>query len=142
MKFNEEKLKTNIDDNILINDGDKIYIPKYSSNVYVFGEVGHPGSVLFNENYNVVDYIKNSGGLTKYSLKDAIFVVDPSGATSKININRVLSFIDQDIDIYPGSVIYVSRDIGTIRGLDFYSTIAPIFSSMALSIASLNSLNN
>lgn len=141
-EFNEEKLKTNIDDNIFINDGDRIFIPKYSSNVYVFGEVGHPGSVLFNENYKVADYIKYSGGLTKFSSKDAIFIVDPSGSTSKININGVLSFIDQDIDIYPGSVIYVARDIGKIQGVDFYSTIAPIFSSMALSIASLNSLNN
>ena len=140
-EFDEEILKSNIDENIYINDGDKIFIPQYQSNVYVFGEVGNPGSVLFKEFFSISDYIKKSGGLTKFSSKDSIFIVDPNGETTKVNINGMLSFIDQKVEVYPGSVIYVSRNIGKIDGVKYYATIAPIISSLALSIASLNSLD-
>ena len=34
------------------------------------------------------------------------------------------------------------RDIGNIKGLNFYAAIAPIFSSLARSLASRNSINN
>jgi hypothetical protein len=39
-------------------------------------------------------------------------------------------------------VIYVPRHVGKIDGVDFYATIAPIFSSLALSVASLNAIND
>ena len=141
-EFDKDKLKTNIQENIYLSDGDKIHIPPYISNVYILGEVGNPGSVLFKENASITDYINKSGGLTKFSSNDSIFVIDPNGETTKANINGVYKFIDQDITIYPGSVIYVSRNIGKIEGIELYATIAPIFSSLALSIASINALNS
>ena len=64
------------------------------------------------------------------------------GETKKINISGLLSFVDQDYEIYPGSVIYIPRHVGKIEGIALYATLAPIFSSLALSIASLNSINN
>ncbi len=141
-EFDEENLRENIQDNIYLSDGDKIHIPSYASNVYIFGEVGNPGSVLFKENINMIDYINQSGGLTKYSSKDSIFIVSPNGETTKVQISGLKRFIDQDFQVYPGSVIYVPRNIGKIDGINFYATVAPIFSSLALSIASLNSIQD
>ena len=45
-------------------------------------------------------------------------------------------------EIYPGSLIYVPKQIGVAQGINYYATIAPIFSSLALSLASLNSIND
>ena len=89
-----------------------------------------------------MDYINKSGGITRQASSDFIFVVSPNGETSKIQINGIQRFLTKDYDIYPGSVIYVPRHIGKIDGINLYSTIAPIFSSLALSIASLNSIND
>ena len=136
------KLEENIQDNIYLTDGDEIHIPSYSSNVYIFGEVGNPGSVLFKEGESIKDYINRSGGLTRYSSKDSIFIVSPNGETKKSHIGGLRSYIAEDSEIYPGSVIYVPRHVGKIEGINYYSTIAPIFSSLALSIASLNTINN
>jgi protein involved in polysaccharide export with SLBB domain len=140
VELDEGKLAENIEDNIYLNDGDTIHIPTYNSNVYIFGEVGNPGSVVFQNGNSMEDYIQRSGGLTKYSSKDSIFIVSPNGDTKKIHVNGLRKHIAQDIDVYPGSVIYVPRDIGKIDGINYYATIAPIFSSLALSIASLNSI--
>ena len=127
---------------IYLNNNDNIHIPSYDSNVYVFGEVGNPGSVLFTENISIDDYIEKSGGLTRYSSTDSIFIVSPNGETKKVYVNGFKKFVAQDFDIFPGSVIYVPRHIGKVEGINFYATVAPIFSSLALSIASLNSISN
>ena len=140
-EFDENILSDNLQDNIFLADGDRIHIPSYPSNVFIFGEVGNPGSVLFKDDINIIDYIKKSGGFTKFSSKDSIFIVSPNGETSKVQIQGLRKYIDQDYEIYPGSVIYVPRHIAKIQGVSFYATVAPIFSSLALSIASLNSLN-
>jgi protein involved in polysaccharide export with SLBB domain len=142
VEFDQLKLEENIQDNIYLTDGDEIHIPSYSSNVYIFGEVGNPGSVLFKEGESIKDYINRSGGLTRYSSKDSIFIVSPNGETKKSHIGGLRSYIAEDSEIYPGSVIYVPRHVGKIEGINYYSTIAPIFSSLALSIASLNTINN
>tara|TARA_B100000579_G_scaffold324280_1_gene274041 strand:- start:2368 stop:4170 length:1803 start_codon:yes stop_codon:yes gene_type:complete len=141
-EFDQDSLKDNIQTNIYLNDGDEIHIPSYTSNVFVFGEVGNPGSVLFREKIGLMEYINKSGGLTRLASEDFIFIVSPNGETSKIQINRLHRFLSQDFAIYPGSVIYVPRHIGKVDGINLYATIAPIFSSLALSIASLNSIND
>ena len=140
--FDLTNLKNNLQSNIYLQDGDTIHIPSYDSNIYIFGEVGNPGSILFKENANLKSYIDSSGGFTRFSSKDSIFIVAPNGETQKVYVNGLRQFIAQDYDIYPGSVIYVPRDVGKVQGINFYATVAPIFSSLALSIASLNSIND
>ena len=122
-------------------DGDEIHIPSYTSNVFIFGEVGNPGSVLFKEGDSMLDYIERSGGLTRYSSKDSIFIVSPNGETKKAHVSGIRKYLADESEIYPGSVIYIPRHVGKIEGINYYATIAPIFSSLALSIASLNSIN-
>jgi len=140
--FDTSELKEKTQKNIYLNDKDVIHIPSYDSNVYIFGEVGNPGSVIFDENSQISDYIEKSGGYTRFSSKDSIFIVSPNGETRKVYANGIKKYISQDFDVYPGSVIYVPRHIGKIDGINFYATVAPIFSSLALSIASLNSIKN
>ena len=140
VELDELKLQEDIQENIYLNDGDEIYIPSYTSNVFIFGEVGNPGSVSFKDNSSMYDYIQRSGGLTRYSSKDSIFIVSPNGETKKVHVNGLKRYLSQDNDVYPGSVIYVPRHVGKIEGINYYATIAPIFSSLALSIASLNTI--
>ena len=141
-EFDQNNLKNNIQDNIFLSDGDEIHVPSYTSNIYVFGEVGNPGSVLFKENTSLNEYINMTGGLGRYASSGFIFIVSPNGETKKVSVTGLSRFINQDFDIYPGSVVFVPRQAGKVAGIDFYATIAPIFSSVALSIASLNSITN
>lgn len=141
-EFDESILKDNIQENIYLSDNDKIHVPNYASNVYIFGEVGNPGAVIFKDNAKMFDYIKKSGGFTRYSSSNYVFIVSPNGETQKVNINSFQKFLNQDYEVYPGSVIYVPRHVGKVDGINLYATIAPIFSSLALSIASLNSIND
>ena len=141
-EFDEATLNENIENNIYLNDGDEIFIPSYTSNVFIFGEVGNPGSVLFKNNSSINDYINKSGGLTKLASSKYIFIVSPNGETIRVETNGIRRFVSKTYDIYPGSVVYVPRDIGKVEGINLIATLAPIFSSLALSVASVNSISN
>lgn len=121
--------------------GDKIHIPPYSQEIYVLGEVLTPGARLYQPGTDAEDYIKKSGGLGLYGDKKRVVIISPNG-DSFLWSGGFASFTKQEFDIIPGTIIYVPREIGKIDGLNYASAIAPIFSSLALSLASLNSISD
>ena len=80
LSYNLEKLK-NSPFNIKLEDGDKIYIPFIPNDIYIFGEVFNPSTLVYMRGLTVEDYIKLAGGLTKYADKDNIFVIKADGTT-------------------------------------------------------------
>ena len=117
---------------------DEIHIPKITQQVYVLGEVGSQGAIRYIPNSKVSDYIKNAGGYTSYTDDTKIYIVSPSG---KAQLYKSRMFGSDDYLIYPGSVIYVPRQVAAVKGVALAGVVAPIFSSLALSLASLNAIN-
>jgi len=70
-----------------------------------------------------------------------LIVIDPDG---RANVYQQAQFFmsKSSIEIYPGSIIYAPRDVGKLSGIVYASTLSPILSSLAISIASLNSISN
>lgn len=141
-EFRLEKLKDEPLKDIYVNDKDKIFIPKFESSVYVFGEVLNPGAINYIDDKSFEYYIDNSGGTSRFASSQYIYIVSPDGIATRVSTKKLSVLFETVHDIYPGTVIYIPREVGTYRGVDFYATIAPIFSSLALSIASLNSIND
>ncbi len=140
-EFDLTRLKINKDLDTKLQDGDHIHIPAYSQEIYVLGEVLTPGARLYDPNAKAKDYINKSGGLGIYGDKKRIVIIAPNG-DSYLWEDSLFGFQDSKFDIIPGTVIYIPREIGKMNGLNYASAIAPIFSSLALSLASLNSINN
>lgn len=122
-----------------LSPGDKIFIPYQQDRLYIFGEVLNPGTLKFNDGYNVKDYIDLAGGLNKYSDRSSIILVYPNGESERYNLRN---FGSNRSDLYPGTVIYIPRDLTFMEGTDLARAIAPILSSLAISLASLNSISN
>jgi polysaccharide export outer membrane protein len=140
-EFDLTRLKINKDLDTKLQDGDHIHIPAYSQEIYVLGEVLTPGARLYDPNAKAKDYINKSGGLGIYGDKKRIVIIAPNG-DSYLWEDSLFGFQESKFDIIPGTVIYIPREIGKMNGLNYASAIAPIFSSLALSLASLNSINN
>jgi protein involved in polysaccharide export with SLBB domain len=137
--FNLNNLKENLSADIKLFDQDKIVIPEVQKVVYLFGDFRKPSNYLYNPALQPQDYIKLAGGL-KDSAYNEILIIDPDGKT---HIHRSsFLYIGKSPDIYPGSIIYAQRDIGKISGLSYASAVSPILSSLAISLASLNSITN
>ena len=87
----------------------------------------------------VEDYIKKSGGFNDYADKSSVIIVHPNGESEKVALKL---FTNNKSNLYAGSVIYVPRDLKQIDGIELGSVMAPIISSLAISLASLNSISN
>lgn len=123
----------------ILADGDEIVIPLFTSDVFVTGDVLNPGGRRYNSELKSKNYIEQSGGVGRFADSDRIVVIKPNGDAEVIK--QKLFFSYSGSTIYPGSIIYVPREIGKLEGIQFTATLAPIVSSLALSLASLNSIN-
>ena len=142
-EFDMEQIESNSAKDTLLTPGDQIYIPYKKNVIHVFGEVLNPGSKSYIPGTTVKDYIEQSGGLNKSADTASIILVYANGEAEKITLKRNIFGNDRrQPEILPGSVIYITRDLDDIEGLQFFATISPILSSLAISLASLNSINN
>jgi len=140
-EFNLNMIALNKELDTLLRDGDIIFIPKYDESIYVYGEVVSPGTTRYEYQNSLSDYVKFTGGLSPYADSSRIVVISPDGKPSIKSRNKLFNQQDS-FDIYPGSVIYVPRDLNQVEGLRIAEVVAPIFSSLALSLASLSAIND
>lgn len=134
-------IQNNPNKDTLLSDGDRIVIPKLTDQVYVFGEVAQGGAKRYDDSLDYKDYIlSKSGGFTKFADKSGIYIIRPDGSSEQLNQNNFISLgiMRDDLAIYPGSIIYVAPK--TVTNLQNVSMIAPIISSLVLTVASLQSI--
>ncbi len=137
--FERSKIEKDLSNDIKLQNNDRIVIPRLEKVVYLFGDFKNPSNLAYEPKLSVNDYIKNVGGV-KDSAYNEILVIDPDGFT---HVHKLKSLMFNDsIDIYPGSIIYAPRDIGKLSGVMYASAVSPILSSLALSLASLNSISD
>jgi len=128
-----------------LEDGDSVIIPSMTQQVYIFGEVNNPGAIRYKPGQNIQEYLASSGGALERADNRNIFVVHPNGELNRLNNTSRLSFLNSrgdEILIYPGSVIYIPREVLSRDPALVASIWAPIVSALALSITSLSVLDN
>jgi protein involved in polysaccharide export with SLBB domain len=119
----------------LLEGGDVIYIPQRPSTVAVLGEVMQPGSYAYQPGLTVDDYVRRAGGYAQFSNEDLTFIVQPDGSARKIE-SSWLSFGDSTV-LPPGSSIVVPRDLAPLTARQILLDVSGIFSSFAVTAASL-----
>ncbi|MDA9082171.1 SLBB domain-containing protein [Gammaproteobacteria bacterium] len=139
-EFNLSKLSSNPNLDTKLQNADRIHIPEFNQEIYVLGEVITPGTRLYNSDFQPDDYIELSGGIGKFGDQGRIIVIKPNGDSYLVTKSFFALGMKKNFMI-PGSVIYVPREIGKLEGLNYAGIVAPIFSSLALSLASLNSID-
>ncbi len=143
-EFDLDILEANPSLDTTLDNGDQIIIPIKSEQVYIFGETNQTGAVRYEPSKDINYYIAAVGGLLESSDSKNIYVVHPNGELNKLNNISRLSLLNDrgnDILIYPGSVIYVPREVKSRDPSLIASIWAPIISSSATSIAALSVLN-
>lgn len=88
-------------DDVLLLDGDSLYVPHVPATVQVRGEVNQPTSVLWRKGKDWDWYVENAGGMTDSAMKSAVYVIYADGSIR--TRDGGLS------DPGPGSVVVVPR---------------------------------
>ena len=137
-EFSQRKVEKDPSLDTILADGDEIFVPLFTTDIYVTGDILNPGGRRYSSELKPIDYIEQSGGLGKFADNNRIVLVKPNGDAEVIKESLFFSYSSSTI--YPGSTIYVPREVGKLEGIEFTATLAPIVSSLALSLASLNSI--
>ena len=93
-----------VTENILLLDGDRLFIPRELQTVKLSGEVLNPISVAYRPNQGLKDYIAQAGGLTEKAAKKRIFVRYANGFSDQI---RAFLFFRSYPKVEQGSEIIV-----------------------------------
>ena len=95
--------KTDLNE-VILEDGDTIYIPKQNSIITIQGEVKIPGAQTYVKNYTLKDYIDSVGGYTDRADKEHILIIKPNGKVFSFNDDK---FFKKDVIISKGDSILV-----------------------------------
>ncbi len=77
-------------DNIVLEDGDEITIPRYNPVVRVQGAVNAPANVTFAPGRDLYYYVNAAGGGTRLADEQRAFVTQPSGKLESVRKRRLV----------------------------------------------------
>lgn len=115
--------------NILLESGDRIYVPKRPLTVRVNGEVLSPASLQFRKNKSPRDYIMEAGGFTYNADDDRAFVLYPDGSAQPLQVSN---WNHKATMIPPGSTIVVPRDPKPFDFIQSAKDVSQILSNLAV----------
>ena len=100
---------------------------------------------MFKSDEDVEYYIEKSGGYKNFADLDSVYVLHPNGESEKYIKKRNIfeNSPMSDIDIYPGSIIFVPKklDETTANRLATQAYVS-ILGNLCSALASLSTINN
>jgi protein involved in polysaccharide export with SLBB domain len=132
-------LDTDVYSDLLVKDGDILFIPTLPYAVSVSGEVQFPTSHLFKEKLDVKDYIHKSGGYTQNADEARTFVVKANGSVLTSKGNAWFGKGSAIQTVSAGDVIVVPIDLKQTRWLENLTYSTQIIYQLAVAAAAVNS---
>ena len=124
---------------VVLRNGDTLYVPKFEQEVTVIGEVQDPTSHLYNPNLSRSDYIKLSGGLTSEADANHIYVVRADGSVVTGG-HSSFWFSHSGTEIRPGDTIVVPINAEKMLPLPFWEAVTGILYNVAIAAAAVHAL--
>ena len=130
-------LTTKNSQNVILEPGDTIYMPKVSNTVTVIGSVLSSATVPYDYSYSYKDYLDLAGGLKEGADKSKIYVILPNGESK-----RLTTSLFRRKSILPGSTIIVPREARPLSGIALVEVLSPLLANLSITAASINSISN
>jgi len=71
--------KPGSDDDIILRQGDEIFVPQYEGTVKISGGVLYPNTVTYNKRMSLESYVRQAGGYSRLAMKNKPFVIYMNG---------------------------------------------------------------
>ncbi len=121
-------LESNPELDILLETGDRIYVPKRPLTVRVAGEILSPAALQFRSGKNPRDYINEAGGFSYNADQDRSFVVLPDGSAQPLSVS---AWNHKATMIPPGATIIIPRDPKPLTFMDGAKDLSQILANLA-----------
>ncbi len=117
---------------VILEDGDTLFIPKKSQVVVVEGEVSLPNAQTFVASYDVEDYIKSCGGYSPRANEEKVLLVKKNGRV--ITYNATSWWGEHTFVIEPGDSILVLGKVDS-KNIQITSSVTQILYQIAVGAA-------
>ena len=135
-EFDLDLLERSPEKDLVLEPGDRIFIPERSSTITVSGQVLAPTSFSFDPSLKVKNYINLAGGYSEDADRNRTLVIYPNGMAS-----RVRNWPNSP-NLSPGTTLVIPRDPNPFDWLVFTQVLFPIISNFATSAAAIAALGN
>jgi protein involved in polysaccharide export with SLBB domain len=98
--------KPGTNEDLILENGDVLRVPKQQQTVRVNGEVLYPSAVVYSNGKSFSAFVLNAGGFSPNALKSGAYVVYPNGT---VKGTRKFLFFNSHPGVKPGSEIYVPK---------------------------------
>lgn len=109
---------------LMLENGDKLYIPALNKVISIMGEVQFASSHIFSDNMTVEDYINSAGGTKKQADTDRVYVIRADGSVMLPNNSFWFSRSSRPLE--PGDTIIVPIDTDYLDGLSALTSATTI----------------
>ena len=116
-------------DDILLEQGDIVRIPRTSNLVMVHGDVLFPSAMAFQDGNTIEEYIEQAGGFTQSRSASNVLILHRDGSFDKVSKKQLRG---RGITLYPGDEIFVLPRVQT-KSFQLAQDIITIFYQLALS---------
>lgn len=116
-------------DEILLEQGDIIRIPRTSNLVMVHGDVLFPSAMAYQEDSTIEGYIEQAGGFTQSRSASNVLLLHRDGSFVKVTKRQLRS---RNIILHPGDEIFVLPRVQT-KSFQLAQDIITVFYQLALS---------
>jgi len=128
---------------VVLEDGDQLFIPQELNEVSVVGQVYFPTSHQYRDDRDALDYVNLSGGTKELAQREHVYIVQANGEVMSVRSNfstwgNLLS--PKNIKVSPGSTIYVPLSVDRINGREFTESWIDLIYKLSISAASVDFL--
>ncbi len=117
---------------VILEDGDRVFIPKKSHIIVVEGEVSLPNAQTFVPNYSIKDYIESCGGYSPRANHEKVLLVKKNGQV--ITYNAKSWWSDKELKIEAGDSILVLGKVDS-KNIQITSSVTQILYQIAVGAA-------
>lgn len=114
------------DQDLVLTDGDRLYVPKKPDFVMVMGQVSNPTAFQYERGKRASYYVRLAGGATRFGDRGKMYVVKADGAVER----------RRGAGIDPGDVIVVPETLERFAGMQFLLDISQVLYQIGIAAAS------
>jgi protein involved in polysaccharide export with SLBB domain len=126
---------------LVLEDGDRFYVPNRSSTISVAGEVMNPSTFLYEPWKRTTNYLRQAGGVSQFADQGRMFILRANGAViSKKTNDSLWSSNFARIQLMPGDAIVVPEQLPRLGIMTEIKDWAQIISQFGLGAAAIEVL--
>jgi len=125
--------------NLVLQDGDVLYVPSKRDSISVIGEVNYSTSHLYKTGVSVDDYIGLSGGLKERADEDSIYIIKANGSVKIPDAGGWFTANNTE-QLEPGDTIVIPMDASHMDKLTLWSTATQIMYQLGVAVAAISGI--